>query len=192
MNVRTNEHREFRGSWRQIKETRQEQVSRKKRNQDLVAPALCYLPLSAVRLATHFVAPASCYIPIEVVSDRVREHPHEERVSSGVVFWTGSERNAVVVIVWQSEKIQKLLEGGRRPTKGHSGSKKERTSQNTPKLEEIMRTERWISTVDKERWILLFNSTILQGDCHFRQEFLNSEPRIKSDRIQYSLRGREN
>ena len=34
-----------------------------------------------------FVAPAPSHIPIEVVSVRVREHPHEERAPSEVVFW---------------------------------------------------------------------------------------------------------
>ena len=35
-----------------------------------------------------FVAPAPYHMPIEVVSIRVREHPHEERGPSGVVSWT--------------------------------------------------------------------------------------------------------
>ena len=35
-----------------------------------------------------FVAPATCHIPIEVVSVRVREHPHWERTPFGVVSWT--------------------------------------------------------------------------------------------------------
>ena len=34
------------------------------------------------------VAPALCHMPIEVVSVRVKEHPHEERTPSGVVPWT--------------------------------------------------------------------------------------------------------
>ena len=34
------------------------------------------------------VAPAPCHMPIELVSVRVREHPHEERTPSGVVSWT--------------------------------------------------------------------------------------------------------
>ena len=35
-----------------------------------------------------FMAPAPCHMPIEVLSARVREHPHEERTPSGVVSWT--------------------------------------------------------------------------------------------------------
>jgi hypothetical protein len=35
-----------------------------------------------------FVAPAPCYMPIEVVSVRVREQPHDERMTSGAVSWT--------------------------------------------------------------------------------------------------------
>ena len=41
-----------------------------------------------------FVAPAPCHMPIEVLSVRVRGHPHEERTPSGVVFWTGSDEDA--------------------------------------------------------------------------------------------------
>ena len=57
-------------------------------NQDFVAPALCHIHLWAAGLVTPFVAPALCHMPIEVVSVRVREHPHEERTPSGVVYWT--------------------------------------------------------------------------------------------------------
>ena len=56
-----------------------------------------------------FVAPALCHIPIEVVSVRGREHQHEERTPSGVVFWT-----AAGIVRW-SERM-KEFEGGRRPT----------------------------------------------------------------------------
>ena len=52
-----------------------------------------------------FVAPAPYHMPIEVVSVRVREHPHKERTPSGVVFWTKSDR-AAVVIVRQDEGIR--------------------------------------------------------------------------------------
>ena len=48
---------------------RQEQDSYRTRNQD-------------------FAAPAPFHMPIEVVSVRVREHPHEERTPTGVVSWT--------------------------------------------------------------------------------------------------------
>ena len=111
---------------------------------------------------------------------RIREHQHRERMPSGVVFGTRSDRDTIVK-VRQSERISQFFEGVWRPTKGHSGSKKERISQNIQELDKIMRTERWISTVGKKRMILPFYSTILQGDCHFRQEFVNSERRIKNN-----------
>ena len=44
---------------------------------------------------------------------------------------------------------------------------------------------------NKESMILLFNSTILQGDCHFVEEFFKSEPRMNSNQIQPSHRGTE-
>ena len=34
------------------------------------------------------MAPAPYHMPIEVVSVRLREHPHEEKTRSGVVLWT--------------------------------------------------------------------------------------------------------
>ena len=43
--------------------------------------------LWAAGLITPFVAPALCHMPIEVVSVRVREHPHEDRTPPGVVSW---------------------------------------------------------------------------------------------------------
>ena len=65
--------RESKHSWWQIKEIRQEQDSDSTLDQD-------------------FVAPAPYHIPIEVVSVRVREHPHRERTPSGVVSWTVEDR----------------------------------------------------------------------------------------------------
>ena len=58
---------------RNQKESVREQDTCRKRNQD-------------------FVTPAPCHMPIEVVSVRVREHPHEERTPSAVVSWTAEER----------------------------------------------------------------------------------------------------
>ena len=49
-------------------EKRQEQDTERTRNQD-------------------FVAPAPYHMPIEVVSVRVGEHQHRERMPSRVVFW---------------------------------------------------------------------------------------------------------
>ena len=53
------------------------------------------------------MAPALSKIPIEVVSVRVREHQHRERTLSGVVFWIGSDRDAVV-IVRQNERMKEF------------------------------------------------------------------------------------
>jgi hypothetical protein len=50
------------------------------------------------------------------------------------------------------------------------------------KSEQMLRTERSIRSVGKERMILLFHSTILQGDCHFVKEFVNFERRSHNDR----------
>ena len=110
---------------------------------------------------------------------RIREHQHRERMSSGVVFWTGSDRD-VVVIVRQNERMQEF-DGGRRPTKGHSWIKGEMNSQNIQELDERMRTERRKGTVGQKRMILPFYSTILQGDCHFVEEFFNFERRSNND-----------
>jgi hypothetical protein len=58
-------------------------------------------------------------MPVEVVSVRVREHPHEERTPSGVVFW------AATGIVTQNDERMKEFEGGRRPNKRPSETKGE-------------------------------------------------------------------
>ena len=57
-------------------------------NQDFVAPAPCHIPLWAVGLVIPSVTPALDHMPIMVVSVRVREHPHRERMPSGVVSWS--------------------------------------------------------------------------------------------------------
>ena len=58
----------------------------------------------------------------------------------------------------------KEFEGGRRPTTGRSGTKGEMSRQIRLEFEWMLTTERSIISVGKERMILLFNSTILQGD----------------------------
>ena len=95
-----------------------------------------------------------------------------------------------VGLVWQSERM-KEFDGGRRPTKGRSGTKGEMNRQIIQESQQIMRTQRSISSVGNERLILLFNSTILQADCHFVEEFFNFEPRMNSNQIQPSHRGTE-
>ena len=62
---------------------------------------------NATTLDQDFVAPAPCHIPFEVVCVRIEEHQHRERMSSGVVFWTGSDRDAVV-IVRQNERMMEF------------------------------------------------------------------------------------
>ena len=47
--------------------------------------------------------------------------------------------------------------------------------------EQMPKTEPSIRSVAKERMIILFNSTILQEDCHFVEEFVNLERRSNSD-----------
>ena len=63
---------------------------------------------------------------------RVREHQHRERTPSGVVFWTGSDRDAVVIVTWNER--MKEFEGGRRPTTGRSGIKEEICFSNYPSV----------------------------------------------------------
>ena len=55
----------------------------------------------------------------------------------------------------------------------------------------IRGTERSISSVGKERMIPLFHSTILQGDCHLVEEFVNFERRTENNRSQLSHRKTE-
>ena len=45
----------------------------------------------------------------------------------------------------------------------------------------MISTEGQIMSSCKGRMILLFNSTILQGDCHIVEEFLNFQRRIQNN-----------
>ena len=117
-----------------------------------------------------FVAPAPYHMPIEVVSVRVREHQHEEGTPSGVVFWIAAG------IVRRNERTTEF-EGGRRPTKGCSATKGEMNRQISIESEQMMRTESSTRSVDNERMIILFDSSILQGDCNFVEEFFHFEQR---------------
>ena len=78
----------------------------------------------------------------------------------------------------------KEFDGGRRPSKGRSGIRGDMNRHAVQESGQIMRTERSISSVGEERMILLFNSTILQEDCHFVEKFFNFEPRINNDQSQ--------
>ena len=100
---------------RNQKESGREQDSCRTRNQD-------------------FVAPAPYHMLIEVVSVRVREHPHLEGTPSGVVFWTAAG------IVRRNERV-KEFEGGRRPTTGRSGTKGEMNRQISLEPARMRRTE---------------------------------------------------
>ena len=95
-------------------------------------------------------------------------HQHWERTPSGIVSWTAAR-------ILRRNKRMKEFEGGRRPSKGRGGNKGEMIRQNIQESEWTMRTERAVNSVGKERMILLFNSIILQGDCHFVEKFVNLE-----------------
>ena len=58
--------------------------------------------------------------------------------------------------------------------------------QNIPECEQLITTEGQIMSSGKERMILLFNTTILQGDCHFVEEFFDFGRRINSDQSERS------
>ena len=58
---------------------------------------------------------------------------------------------------------------------------------NTQKSEQMITTEEQIMSSCKGRMIFLFNSTILQGDRHFMEEFFSFERRrINNDQSQRS------
>ena len=83
-------------------------------------------------------------------------------------------------------------EGGRRPTKGRSETKEEGNRQTIEEVDSIIRTERSITSMGKERMIMLFNSTILQGHRHFVEEFFYLERRrMNNDQSQRANKGRE-
>ena len=128
-----------------LREIRQEQESDRTLDQDFVAPAPCHIPLWAAGLATPLVAPASYHMPIEVVSARVREHQHEERTPSGVVSWTVEARERFT----------------------------DQQTQYAKESEQMITVEGQVMPSCKGRMILVLKSRILQGDCHFVEEFFN-------------------
>ena len=85
---------------------------------DSPSPSIRQEQDSDTTLDQDFVAPAPYHMPIEVVSVRVREHQHRERTPSGAVFWTAAARDEAGIV-----RRMKEFEGGRRPTKGCSGTK---------------------------------------------------------------------
>ena len=110
-------------------------------------------------------------MPIEVVSVRVSDHPHQEIDTAGIVR--------------QSERM-KEVEGGRRAS-GNCAIEEEMNKQISLETEQMRKIERSIRSFDKERMTLMFNSTILQGDCHFVEKAFSFEPRrINNDQSQRS------
>ena len=83
----------------------------------------------------------------------------------------------------------KKLDGGRRPTKGRSGTKRGMNRHIIQESQQVIKTERSISSIDKERIIVLFKCSTIQflaGDCHFLEELFNFERRINSNQSQPS------
>ena len=70
---------------------------------------------------------------------------------------------------WQNEGS---FEGGRRPTKGRSGTKAEMMRQNSQESEWILRTERSISSTRKERMIIPRNTSIMRRRLLFLEGIL--------------------
>ena len=101
-----------------------------------------------------FVASVPYNMPIEVVSVRVREHPHEERTPSGVVSWTEQ-------VEWERKK---KFKGGRCGIKWNFGTEHERQTLRDgektkgKECDQIFRTEARILSVFWERMICLWNS----------------------------------
>ena len=58
--------------------------------------------------------------------------------------------------------------------------------QNIQESEQMITTKGQIMSACKKRMILLFNSTILQRDCCFVEEFCNFERRINNEHTQRS------
>ena len=96
-----------------------------------------------------------------------------------------TERDAAGTV--RRNERMKECEGGRSGTK-ETEQPRERdrdarmNRQNNVESEQMLRTERSNWSIYKKGMILLFDSSILQGDCHFVEEFFNLEPRrIKND-----------
>ena len=125
------------------------------------------------------MAPALCYIPIVVVSVRTREHQHRERTPSGCCVWDRIERETAGIV--REDKNYR-----RRPKADHKALRncaveEQMNRQISFECEQMWRTEPSMKSVGKERMISLFNSTILQGDCHFVEKCANFKRRSNSD-----------
>ena len=62
---------------------------------------------------------------------------------------------------------------------------------NVQESEQMITSEGQIMSSGKGRMILLFNSTILQRDCHFVEEFFNFERRTENNQRKLSHRAAE-
>ena len=119
-----------------------------------------------------------------------RAPAYRERMYSGVVLWTGSYRDAVVTLR-QSERLQEFSkEAEGRPKGAMERRKRDRDAQMdrqyTQESSQMLRTERSIRSVSKDRMIVLFNSSTIQRDCHFVEEFFNFERWMNNDQSQRS------
>ena len=105
------------------------------------------------------MAPAPNHVPIEVVSVRVRE-------STSI----GRERLLELCFgLWKRDRGVQI------------------NRQNIQESEQMITTEGQIMSSCNGRMIRLFNSTMLQGDCHFVEAFFNLERRrINHDQSQRS------
>ena len=121
-------------------------------NQDFLVPTPCCIPLWAAGLVTPFVTPAPYHMPIEVVSVKVREHPHQERTPQGVVFdkmrkeseWRYPREAAVEPSVTMQLSMRDRDE--------------EMSRQNRKECDQIFRTEARILSIFWKRMICLWNS----------------------------------
>ena len=107
---------------------------------------------------------------------KISWHPHP---TICLLRWWVSE--------WESTSIrrERLLDSCLGLWKRDRGVQMNR--QNIQDSEPMISTGGQIMSYCKERMILLFNSTILQGDCHFVEEFFNFERRrINNDHSQRS------
>ena len=124
---------EFIVNRRQMTRTNQQQDNDTPLDQNLVAPALCHIPLWAAGLVTPFLTPAPSHNLIERVSVRVTEHQHEERRTSIVVSWT--------------ERVERDRD-------------EEMSRQNRKECDQICRNEARILSVFWQRRICLWNSEL--------------------------------
>ena len=134
---------------------------------DFVAPAPSYIPSWAVGLIAPFAAPASCHIPLWAAGLVNPFLAPALRVN--VTWWCGLDRvrlrcSSDSETEWQTERI---FEGGRRPTKGHSGIKREMIRQRIKESEWRMRTERSTSSVCNRRLISLLHYSNLRSRLPF-------------------------